>query len=126
MLGDSLAPSTRGRCWQWLAWQQACWSRSNTLKREIPDGSHRSQKSVLTPNHPDAAESVYKLAILKEHEGRSDEALTLLQEAVNYGPPSDDSLRMGTDPDFRLLHGDPRFERLAAEAKKNAGDAAKK
>jgi hypothetical protein len=33
---------------------------------------------------------------------------------------------METDPDFKSLHGDPRFERLVAEAKKNAGDAAKK
>ena len=84
------------------------------------------QKSVLSPNHPDTAESVYALAILKEHEGRSNEALTLLQEAVNHGLPSDDSLRMGTDPDFKLLRGNLRFERLVAEAKQNAGDAAKK
>jgi len=69
---------------------------------------------------------VYALAILKEHEGRSNEALTLLQEAVNHGLPSDDSLRMGTDPDFKLLRGNLRFERLVAEAKQNAGDAAKK
>lgn len=85
-----------------------------------------TQKRILSPNHPDTAESVYELAVLNEREGKSDQALTLLREAVNHGLPSDDSLRMETDPEFKSLHGDPRFEAIVAAASKNAGDATRK
>ena len=84
------------------------------------------QKRVLSPNHPDTAESVYELAVLKQHEGKSDEALTLLREAVTHGLPSDDTIRMETDPEFGALHGDRRFEELVAEAKKSVQNTAKK
>ena len=81
------------------------------------------QKRVLSSNHPDTAESVYELAVLKQHEGKSGEALTLLREAITHGLPSDDTVRMETDPEFKELHGDSRFDALIAEAQKRAAAA---
>lgn len=83
------------------------------------------QRRRLGPEHPDTAVSVYNLAVIKEHAGKQDEALKLLREAMEHGLPIDDSLAMETDPDLRLLHGNPGFAQLVVEAKERAAGLSK-
>jgi len=82
------------------------------------------QKRVLGPDHRDVGASAYELAILKEHEGKNDEALVLIREAIDHGLSSDDTSGIETDPDLKSLRSDPRFATLVAETKKRAAAAA--
>jgi len=54
------------------------------------------------------------------HEGKHDEALKLLREAVDHGLSRANSLGIGNDPDFESLHGNPGFEALVKYAKERA------
>jgi hypothetical protein len=57
-------------------------------------------------------------------EGKRDEALSLLR-AVDHGLAPDYDLEIEKDPDFKALHGDPRFDDLVAHAKERAVAAQK-
>jgi|ERR1700730_17421990 hypothetical protein len=83
-------------------------------------------RRVLGPEHPDTANSTYNLACVAARTGNRDEALSLLREAVDHGLAPDQDLDMEKDPDFKSLHGDPRFGALIAHAKERAAAAAKK
>jgi hypothetical protein len=84
------------------------------------------QKRVLGTDHRDVGASAYELAILREREGKNDEALVLIREAIDHGLTSDDTLGIETDPDLKSLHGDPRFTALVVETKKRPAAAALK
>jgi hypothetical protein len=62
---------------------------------------------------------VYNLACYAARQGRGDEALSLLRDAVEHG----DGLDIPTDPDLKSLHGDPRFDKLVAKVKEHAASA---
>ena len=85
------------------------------------------QRRVFGPDDVQAAVSTYNLACVAAHEGKRDEAFSLLREAIDHGvlPPSVD-LGIENDSDLQSLHGDPRFDGLVAHAKKRAAAAAKK
>ena len=75
------------------------------------------KRRVLGPEHPDTAISTYNLGCFVAHQGRRDEAITLLEQAVEHGLPGWVILGMDKDPDLKSLHGDPRFEALVAKTR---------
>ena len=83
------------------------------------------QRRVLGPEHPDTATSTYNLSCMSAHKGNRDQALSLLREAVDHGLPPGADLAIEKDPDFKSLHGDPRFAALVAHAKERAAAAQK-
>ncbi len=83
------------------------------------------QRRTLGPDNTDAAISTYNLGVVALHQGRRDETLSLLREAVDHGFPPDGALAMDKDPDLKSLHGDPRFTALVAHVKERAAGAQK-
>ncbi|MFZ0866002.1 MAG: serine/threonine-protein kinase [Candidatus Sulfotelmatobacter sp.] len=71
------------------------------------------QRRVLGPEHPKTISSMYNLACYTARNGKREESLSLLQEAVARGG----GRQMQTDPELKSLHGDPRFIALAAKIK---------
>ena len=83
------------------------------------------QRRVLGPDHPSTALSTYTLGGIKAHQGDRAEAFSLLRESVDHGLPSWAAKDMATDPDLELLHGDPRFNALLAQANERVAAAQK-
>lgn len=79
-----------------------------------------AERRVLRPDHPDTAITLYDLGCVTAHEGRNDEALAFLTEAVDHGLSTAGDRGMGEDPDLQSLHGDPRFTALVAHAQQVA------
>jgi serine/threonine protein kinase/tetratricopeptide (TPR) repeat protein len=77
------------------------------------------QRRVLGAQHPATISSVYNLACYAARNGKRDEALSLLAEAVAHGG----GRQMHTDTDLKSLHGDPRFDALVAKVKEHAASA---
>jgi eukaryotic-like serine/threonine-protein kinase len=75
------------------------------------------QRRVLGPDHPATINSTYNLACYAALSGKRDEALVLLADVVTHGQ----GLQILTDSDLKSLHGDPRFEALAAKVKAQTG-----
>jgi tetratricopeptide (TPR) repeat protein len=74
---------------------------------------------VLAPEQGETADTKYDLATILVRKGKTGEALSLLEQAIDHMPPRI-ALGMETDPLFASLHGDPRFAALVAHAKKLA------
>jgi tetratricopeptide (TPR) repeat protein len=83
------------------------------------------QRRVLGPEHPDTALSTYNLGVVALYLGRREQAISLLQEAVDHGLAPANALAMEQDPDLKPLHGDPRYEAIVSEAKQRAAAAQK-
>jgi serine/threonine protein kinase len=83
-------------------------------------------RQVLGPDHPYTAMQAADLASILALSGKSDEALSVMREAVDHGLPPGGHLQIEDDPDFKSLHGDPRFDALVAHAKERAAAAAQK
>jgi non-specific serine/threonine protein kinase/serine/threonine-protein kinase len=64
----------------------------------------------------DTAVVTYNLACSIARQNRRDEAITLLQQAVEHGLPSAGVSGMDKDPDLKSLHADPRFKVLVARS----------
>jgi tetratricopeptide (TPR) repeat protein len=92
------------------------WVEAEKLGRE----TLQARRRVLGAEHPDTGDAVYTLAVIEEHEGRRDEALKLLRQAIEHGLPPEEGLDMESDPDLKSLQGDPRFTALVVETKKRA------
>jgi serine/threonine protein kinase len=92
------------------------YSEAEQVLNQARDVQRRSSGT----DSPDFAITTYNLACIKVHEGRRDEALTLLLDAVNHGLPPEADLAMEKDPDFKSLNGDTRFTALVAHAKQRA------
>lgn len=75
-----------------------------------------TQARVLGPNNPSTAETTESLACLKLREGKRDDALRLLRQAVDHGLPGWAIKGMAANPDLKALQGDPRFTALLAYA----------
>jgi len=88
--------------------------------------AHEIQSRVLGPNNRNTAFSTYNLACIAARRNQRDEALSLLQEAVDHGLSPNQALHMEKDDNLKFLHGDPRFDTLVAHAKERAAPAAKK
>jgi serine/threonine protein kinase len=64
--------------------------------------------------------AAYNLACIYARQGRREEALSYLRESIDIGLSVHNGLHVAEDEDLKSLHGDPRFEALAAEAHKQA------
>jgi hypothetical protein len=62
--------------------------------------------------------AAYNLACMYALQGRREEALSSLEQSIQYGLLVRIGLKISEDEDLKSLHGNPRFEALAAEAKK--------
>ena len=78
------------------------------------------RNSILGPDAPDTAESVYNLACIEANTGKPQAALGHLKQAVEHGLPADNLLQIETEPELKSLHGDSRFKELVASAKAQA------
>jgi len=78
------------------------------------------EKKILGPDQPEAALTAYDLADVLAARGQREEALSLLQQAIEHGLQPRSLLTIGQDPDFNSLHSDPRFKALVAHAKELA------
>ena len=96
-------------------------AEAEKMERELLD----IQRRVLGPEHPGTALSVYNLGCLAARQGRRNEALSLLREAVDHGASVHTDLGIDKDPDLQSLHGDPHFTALVAHAKEKAAAAQK-
>jgi hypothetical protein len=97
-LQNESVPIRSSANWVWVAWDKSGW-RIGPLRH---------------------------LAVIEEHEGKRDEALKLLREAIEHGLPPEEALDIETDPDLKTLHNDPRFAALVADVKKRATTVARK
>jgi len=69
------------------------------------------------------ADLLYGLGSVSALQGRKDEALSFLREAVEHGLRVSDALGIDKDPDLQSLRGDPRFAALVAYAKEHVSSA---
>jgi hypothetical protein len=92
------------------------YQESETLNRQVLDIRRR----VYGPDDPITARSIYNLTCLAALAGRHDEALSLLSEAVEHGFSTQDTVEIENDADLKSLHGNARFERMVADAKRRA------
>ena len=83
------------------------------------------RRRILRAGHPDIALAAYALAGMEALEGRREESLKLLHDALEHNLPRQETLEMETEPDFKPLHGDPRFDALVAHAKQVAAQKPK-
>jgi len=67
---------------------------------------------------PEEPATLYNLGCHKARVGQKEEALGLLERAIEHGFAHADWLR--NDPDWTLLRGDPRFERIATALEERA------
>jgi eukaryotic-like serine/threonine-protein kinase len=79
-----------------------------------------TQKRVLGPNHPVTATSKYDLACNAALQGKRDEAIAILRDAVEHGLIAAQIAEIAGDSDFKSLRGDPRFEALVDKARSAA------
>jgi len=81
---------------------------------------HDIQLRALYRNDPNAAATIYNLGCLAALQGRTEEALPLLRNAVDHGLLPQYDLGIAMDDDLKSLHGDPGFAALVAYAQKHA------
>jgi Flp pilus assembly protein TadD len=89
------------------------YSEAERLYRKVVE----TQTRVLGPNHPITAGSKYNLACNAALQGKRDEAITILEDAVNHGLTPAQFNEIANDSDFQSLHGAPRFEELITKRK---------
>jgi eukaryotic-like serine/threonine-protein kinase len=65
---------------------------------------------------PNTSTAAYNLACMYALQGRREEALSYLEQSIQYGLIVRTGLHISEDEDLKSLHGNPRFEALAAEA----------
>ena len=127
------AASGRSTPIHWLRWILCITSWYNVL---VGEGRYAEaekswqqlrevQRRVFGPEDVQTAVSTYNLACVAAHEGKRDEALSLLREAIDHGIPPSLGLGIESDSDLQSLHGDPRFDAVVAHAKEHAAAAAK-
>jgi serine/threonine protein kinase/Tfp pilus assembly protein PilF len=81
-----------------------------------------ARKRVLGISHPDTLWSFYNLGCLASLQGKRQDALGYLREAVDHGFADADTF--GRDADLAPLKNDPEFQRIVGVARKNRERAA--
>jgi hypothetical protein len=104
-----------------LLTREGHYGEAEKLLRETYD----TRRRVLGRDHLDTAETAESLAKLDALEGRRNEALAMLSEAVDHGLAPGKKQALSTEPELKSLHGDPRFEALVAKAAGGSAGAAK-
>ncbi|HEX6804604.1 MAG TPA: serine/threonine-protein kinase [Terriglobales bacterium] len=78
---------------------------------------------LLGPDHPETALIRYDLGRIAAHRGQTDQALSLVQLAVEHGLSTQQTSAVESDPELVSLRGNPRFHAIIRLAKKRATPA---
>jgi len=97
----------------------------NTEAADLVKQALDIESQVQAAQHIKYAYSTYYLACIAAIQGRRDEAFSLLHKSIEKGLWPEAEQTMDRDPDLKSLHGDPRFEALAALARQNVATARK-
>jgi len=103
------------------------YAEAEKLARETREIDRR----IYGPGSESEALSTYILGVAALGQGKPDEALLHLRDAVDHGLNPSGSigtpslLGIEADPDLKALHGNPRFAALVAHAKERAAEAQK-
>ncbi len=79
-----------------------------------------SEERARGTTSPDRIRVLYALAIAATREGDADKAIGWLRQFMELGMLPDLAKELPDESEFESLHGDPRFEVIAAEAKKRS------
>lgn len=82
-----------------------------------------SQSRVLGPNHPTTAASKYNLACNAALQGKPDQAIAILRDAMAHGMAPALLGQIAEDEDLKSLHGDPRFDEIVAKSKSQPSES---
>ena len=105
-----------------LGWILILRGRFNEAER-VSRETRTTQFRVLGPEHPDSADTTCTLASAAAHTGRTDEALSLLRNAVDHGLKPSEARGIEKDPRFESLRRDSRFGALVSYARRHAAVA---
>ena len=100
---------------------QGHYPEAEKLAQETLDISRR----VNGTDSSRTATFTYNVACLAALQGKTDRAIAMLRDAVSHGLAPLELERMGEDPDLKSLHGDPRFAKIVADAKRLASTSQK-
>jgi len=95
---------------------QGRYAEAEQMLRQVED----TQRRVLGPDDPDLARTKYLLASSAARQGNLDAALDQLNQAIAHGLPPVVELGIEKDPDLKSLRGDPRFQKVIADARQHA------
>ena len=107
----SLPPTCNGTCVTKLRYAEA-----ETVGREALAVARR----VLGPKDPTMGILLYNLGAVAGVQNRTDEAITLLNQAIDAGLPLGAAENIERDPDLTLLRRHPRFPALVAHGREVA------
>ena len=96
--------------------RQGNYSEAGKLARE----NVAVELRLTGPDSRDVARATYSLACVLALEGKKDEALSTLGEAIDRGLDPDTALAIAKDTDLKSLFDDPGFNVLVARAKERA------
>jgi serine/threonine protein kinase len=97
------------------------YTESEKAFRDTLEGRRRA----LGVSHPDTASTAYDLACVLALDGKRDAAFANLEFALKHGLLPDIRQGLEKDDDLKSLHGDPRFDALAAAARQSPAVAQK-
>jgi hypothetical protein len=89
---------------------------AETLQRRVLAVELRNR-----PEHPSTALDRYNLACTLAREGKREEAISLLRQALDQGLSSDGALGIEKDGDLVSLREDRRFQAIVTDAKTRYG-----
>jgi tetratricopeptide (TPR) repeat protein len=92
------------------------YGQAEKVGREALDIARR----VLGPRDPATAILLYNLGAVAGVTGRADEAITLLNQAIDAGLPQGAAENIERDPDLAPLRADSRFPALVAHGREAA------
>jgi hypothetical protein len=99
-----------------LALITAHFGNHDEAQKLVRDAMEILRNANSTEYPVDAVEDYY-LACIAAIQSRKDEALSQLRRSVELGVKQADTSNLATDPDLRLLFGDPQFAAILSEAK---------
>jgi serine/threonine protein kinase len=73
-------------------------------------------RRVLGPDHPESTDAAYNLARVLNLSGKSEDAISLLKEAVEHGLSEVSLADLQNSADWKALRTDPRFESIITSA----------
>src|SRR5436305_277476 len=99
------------------------WAAAGSLLRSRLGGDQYRRpgavaRRVLPHNHEVTASLLYDLACLAALQGKREDVLTGLRQAIDHGFRYPD--HMANAPDLKSLHGDPRFIAMLEEVRRLA------